>query len=454
MESPAELKMSPSPRPTGQAFRWLLVLGSFFLTSYGLANWLASRQNGVISIVYDWEKHIPFFAWSIIPYWIIDLLYAASPFVCKTKDELNTHAKRLLSAQIIAVLIFILFPLKFAFNRPPMEGLSGLLFDIRLGLDQPFNQAPSLHIVFLVILWVLYIRHLPGILLWPFHILILSIGVSVLTTFQHHFIDIPTGILLGWLCVWMWPDDGMTPLKKAVHKYHHPKNLRIAAYYALSAAILIAISLIKGNIFLWLIWPAVSLLLISFFYAWTGSQGFQKQKNGKINPAVHWLLFPYLLGVKINSMTRNIRADPGFHIQDGIWIGRFPGVRDISEGNYKAIIDMTSEHSAPVLGIPWHSVPCLNLLPPLQDDLMHTANLIESLQNQGPVLVACSTGRYHSAMAAAAWLVTSGRAENTEKAVTMLQRLRPSFSFNSRDLDIINGAIDARGLNGGMKIKQ
>ena len=31
------------------------------------------------------------------------------------------------------------------------------------------------------------------------------IGASVLTTYQHHFIDLPTGFALGWLCVWLWP---------------------------------------------------------------------------------------------------------------------------------------------------------------------------------------------------------------------------------------------------------
>jgi hypothetical protein len=43
---------------------------------------------------------------------------------------------------------------------------------------------------------------------------------SVLTTYQHHFIDIPTGALLGVLCVWAWP------LERRVSMPRRPGNWR------------------------------------------------------------------------------------------------------------------------------------------------------------------------------------------------------------------------------------
>ena len=72
-----------------------------------------------------------------------------------------THARRLLTAQIVAVVCFILFPLKFTFQQPETHGLAGFLFAALTSFDKPFNQAPSLHIALLVILWRLYARHLP-----------------------------------------------------------------------------------------------------------------------------------------------------------------------------------------------------------------------------------------------------------------------------------------------------
>ena len=53
-------------------------------------------------------------AWTIVPYWSIDLLYAISPFVCTTRRELDRHAQRLLLVQVISIVFFIAFPLRFA----------------------------------------------------------------------------------------------------------------------------------------------------------------------------------------------------------------------------------------------------------------------------------------------------------------------------------------------------
>jgi len=39
--------------------------------------------------------------------------------------------------------------------------------------------------------------------------------VSVLTTYQHHFIDLPTGALLGFFCLWLWPDGAASPVAGA-----------------------------------------------------------------------------------------------------------------------------------------------------------------------------------------------------------------------------------------------
>ena len=69
------------------------------------------------SVVFDWERGIPFLPWTIVPYWSIDAFYGLSLLVCTSKAELDNHARRLLTAQIVAVTCFILFPLRFTFER-------------------------------------------------------------------------------------------------------------------------------------------------------------------------------------------------------------------------------------------------------------------------------------------------------------------------------------------------
>ena len=199
---------STGGRPWQRATGWLIVLSMLFYLSYGFSNWLASQRGDVPALVFAWEHGIPFLAWTIIPYWSTHVLFAVSFYVCRNRAELDNHAKRLLAAQVIAVACFIVFPLRISFARPQTTGEFGFLFDLLATLDMPFNQAPSLHIATTIILFDLFSRTLPR---WPLPATIawsLLVSASVLTTYQHHFIDVPTGFLLGLLCVWMWPPAG------------------------------------------------------------------------------------------------------------------------------------------------------------------------------------------------------------------------------------------------------
>jgi len=242
-------------RPWRRAALWLAVLAPFFYVTYGGSNWLASLRTGVPSIVFGWEHAIPFLDWTIIPYWSINAFYGLSLFVCANKAELDTHARRLLTAQIVAVTCFVLFPLRFDFVQPETHGVAGFLFTALTSFDKPFNQAPSLHIALLVILWVLYARHVPRWALWLLHPWFLLVGVSVLTTYQHHFIDIPTGALLGFLCIWLWPDRGPTPLS-VFQLTSDRRRLILAARYVAGSTAIAAVALVLGGGALWLLWPS------------------------------------------------------------------------------------------------------------------------------------------------------------------------------------------------------
>src|SRR5215510_16088140 len=195
-------------RPWRRATAWFVLLGILFYVSYGLSNWLASLRANVPAIVFAWEHAVPFLSWTIIPYWSTHVLFALSFYLCRNRTELDSHARRLLTAQVIAVACFIAYPLRISFARPHVEGTLGFLFEPLNLLDQPFNQAPSLHIATMTILYDLYVRTLPRWAQAPFALWSLIVVVSVMTTYQHHFIDVPTGFLLGLLCIWLWPREG------------------------------------------------------------------------------------------------------------------------------------------------------------------------------------------------------------------------------------------------------
>ena len=411
----------PVQRPWRRAVLWLALLGPFFFLSYGLANWMASQRADVPSIVFEWERAIPFWPWTIVPYWIIDLLYGVSLFAC-TSRELDTHAKRLLTAQLVAVLCFVAFPYRFTFPRPAVDGAFGVLFDVLLGFDRPFNQVPSLHIALAVILWVLYTRHVPRVGRIVCDVVFLLICGSVLTTYQHHFIDVPTGLALGWLCVWLWPDE--VAVRPKFKWSSDRQRFRIAALYGLGAIATAAIARAIGGAGLWLCWPALSLALVSVVYATIGAKGFQKGGDGALSVASRWLFAPYLAGAWINSRwwTRAARAPS--HVADAVWLGRTPTARELTASPFAALVDLTAELPAPPGDRRLAVFPVLDLTTPSGETLTAAAAAIERLRARGPVLVCCALGYSRSACAVAAWLLATRRAGTVDAALQTIRAAR------------------------------
>ncbi|MFD0326453.1 phosphatase PAP2/dual specificity phosphatase family protein [Lysobacter gummosus] len=423
------MTVATARRPWARAALWLLLLGPLFFLSYGYANSVASARADVPSIVFGWEHAIPFWAWTIVPYWSIDLFYGISLFVCRDKRELDTQAFRLLTAQAIAVGCFLLFPLHFTFTRPDTGGVFGWLFDVLLGFDKPFNQAPSLHIVLLIVLWVRFAQHLSGAWRWLLHGWFALIGVSVLTTYQHHFIDIPTGVLAGWLCVWLWPERVAAPWREATLA-RDPQRWKMAAIYLAGAALCAWGAIDLGGWALWLLWPAASLLLVAANYAVFGANGFQKRDDGRLSRAARWLYAPYLLGAWANSRWWTRRAPQPVWVIDELWLGRVPA-RAQRDG-YARVVDVSAE--LPLR--PWREGdvvrPMLDLIAPTPQQLRQIAADIESARGRGEVLVCCALGYSRSAAAVAAWLLRSGRAATVDEAIAILRRARPEIVLRER----------------------
>jgi len=47
---------------------YLIAVGVLFYATYGFSNWFSAQQENVAEIVFAWEEHIPFLAWTIVPY--------------------------------------------------------------------------------------------------------------------------------------------------------------------------------------------------------------------------------------------------------------------------------------------------------------------------------------------------------------------------------------------------
>lgn len=426
---------------------WLLFLGPFFFLTYGLANQYAAKADaafGVGSLVFGWEQGIPLWPWTIIPYWSIDLLYGFAFLCCRDKAASNRLAFRLLSAQAICVTCFFLWPLKFTFERPAIEGLSGALFNALTSFDLPYNQAPSLHMALLVIIWWQFSSFASGRAVRGFiHGWAFLIGLSVLTTWQHHFIDVPTGLAVGFFCLWLWPEEGKTPLKKAA-----VRRPALALRYCIGAALLFAAAIALGGLGLWLCWPALSLALVAFNYAWAGAAGFQKKQDGQHTLAAQWLFAPYTLAAWINSRLWTRRYPAPSPMGNGIWLGRLPTAREFSawakeRGGKVALFDLTAELPAPQLpaGADYNALPCLDLVPVPASSGSDNASLPEAMRQltalkrahpECDLWIACALGVSRSASVVVAWLcfITPGKTATVQDAVKQVQLLHPHVVLN------------------------
>jgi membrane-associated phospholipid phosphatase len=396
-----------------------------FLT-YGFANWWTGQLPHVGSFVFDWEKHIPFWPWTIVPYMALDAFYAGSLYLCATRTELDTHAKRLLSASVLSVAGFLLFPLQFSFVRPATSGFNGLLFKMLAGFDKPYNQAPSLHISLVLLVWLVFARHLRGVARWLAHGWFLLIALSVFTTYQHHFIDGVAGAAVGVLCVYLFPDEPHTwqraPNKPAADR---PWQRKLATGYLLGAALCIGLAVALGG-WAWLLaWTSVALLLVGLAYAGWGAAIFQKH-DGQLSWAARLLLLPYRVGAWGSSRWFTRHGVPSAEVAPGIWLGRVPGRADWQHLPAGAVLDLTAEFSLSraARARPHRSVPLLDLVVPTAAQLAQAVAALDELTAHPPVLVHCALGYSRSALVVAAWLLHRGQAATPTEALAQLRAAR------------------------------
>jgi protein-tyrosine phosphatase len=447
-EAPVEAAVGSEIPSFRRALLWLASLGAFFYLSYGGANWLASLKPYVPTVVFSWERHVPFLDWTIVPYWSTNAFYAASVFICRTRRELDTHCRRLLTAQIIAVCCFIVFPLRFSWPKPETSGLFGFMFDALGAFDKPFNQAPSLHVALTVILFDLYRRHLPRFTIPLFAAWSGLVIVSTMTTYQHHFVDLPTGALLGFICLWAFPDHGAPPLA-TMRLTRDTDRRKLAFRYAAGAAILLALTTISMSVaganpaWLWLLWPVLALAMVALAYAAIGPMLFQKRGNGEVSIAAQILLAPYRLGAFVNSWLWTRRDRRPAMISDDVSIGRFPTKRDLRASDFRSVIDLTAEFAAPSCTKDWRAIPMLDLAAPPPENLVQAADAIEAARTHGPTLVCCALGYGRSVAAVATWLLRTRRCGTVAEAVSLLKMARPRLALSDAQVAAIEKAAHA-----------
>jgi len=398
-------------------------LAVLFLAVYGSTNTLAARRAGVSSLNFAWESQIPVIPLFIIPYISSDAFFLAAPFLARSRRELAVLTRRIVFATLVAGVCFLVVPQKFAYPRPEFSGFLGTLFSLFHQMDPPFNEFPSLHITYCLILADLYLRHTRGILRMLTAIWFVLLFVSPIFTWQHHLLDIAGGVVLAALAIHLFD---MEPLR-----WNGTANPRVRDRYLLASVLLVALAFVWRPWTLALLWPAVAFCLAGFAYAGIGP-GIYRKRNGRLPWTTWLLLWPVLLGQRLSVVYYAGRSRAWDELTERVWIGRrLSGSQasDAKERGVVAVLDLTCEFSEapPLRGTGYLQLPTLDLTAPAPPQLARAVAFIQEHAARGIVYVHCKLGYSRTAAVAGAYLLAMGQAASAEEAILLLQKARPGI---------------------------
>jgi membrane-associated phospholipid phosphatase len=402
-----------------ERFVWLVYLGAVFFLLYGAANEFASLTAPHFSFVFDWEKDIDFIAPFIVPYMSSDVVFVIAFLLAQTRFELRVLALRVLFIVLLSVFVFLVFPLQFSFEKPEINSF-GFLFTL-LEADKPFNQLPSLHVSFAVVFWFSMKEKMPNIGLkialasW-----LILIIMSTVFVFQHHFIDLPTGLVVGLLAVYLLKEGRNETL---ITKFMTPRHLKMGLYFLLTSIVLMVLSFKVSPLF---IYPFLCTFSVSLIYAF-GLNNLLVAADGKAN-FFQWLLFaPYFLGCKISWLCYKRSLPLVAKVTNGVFIGRHPSAKEytqLSALDVTQVINLASELQLNKTKLIQHRFNFLDQTIQSPESLHQAVQLIESNKSEG-IYIHCALGLSRSILVIWAWMLFNGK--SNEEIEAHIAKIRPRY---------------------------
>ncbi len=186
-------------------------------------------------------------------------------------------------------------------------------------------------------------------------------------------------------------------------------NRRIGGYYALIFTLCLLLSSLQPPWTLILLWPGLSMLMITLGYWITGPAVFRKA-DGRIPLSSKLLLAPYLLGQQLYLRSYFNKCRPWDEPAPGLLIGRVLNkeeARQAVNDGVSAVVDMTAEfsESAPFREISYLNIQTLDLTAPHPACLRQGVEFISNEIQTGRVYVHCKIGYSRTAVMAGAYLI-------------------------------------------------
>jgi len=347
-----------------------------------------------------------------------DVMFCIAFLLPQSRLELRILALRVLFIVTFSVLIFAIFPLQFGFDKPHSDEYQWLFWI--LSADLPYNQLPSLHISFAIVLWMSMRSHLKNVFLkYAVALWLWLIALSTLLVYQHHFIDLPTGALVGGAAVAMIHKNS-----KVLNRFTTPRSLKVGLYY-LATAVLFLVGAFVYH-FLIALWLFLSMTLVAIAYAF-GLNHLIAGENARAS-WWQWSLFaPYFVGTNLSWRWYKRKLPLMSHVEDRVYFGRHPAKAEyaqLSEYGINHAINLALEHQINRSALEQTRMPFLDLTIPSPEALHRVVMMIEAKKENG-VYVHCALGLSRSVMAISAWMLYLGY--TMEEIEARLGAIRPAY---------------------------
>lgn len=398
--------------------RLLIISLSYFAISYLSTGFLAASSPSVSSYRNGLDAYQIFIDWMIIPYSTSILFYCYSILATKNRLDLRILLAKLSWATFIASAFFLIFPAQFSQPLPLIENkVFAVFYSLLHTVDNPYNQAPSLHVIFCVIFY----REIPKLIKKPIILFasrcwLMLIILSTWFTFQHHSIDILSGLIIG-VCINYF-------INKPQH-YIGSIYLMMSGLMILVANFITANSVEKIPLLIITIsyYLALSFALVSIVYLKNKPELLGKSQS-RFN-MLTWLLYgPYLLIYRLLWLLNNYhlqRHSPHSEIitqvTERLWVGPRLSEYDLSRlfNQQKEtlltdirFIDLSAE-VAEVDGINeshYQLFSMLDLQAPCFNKLRLAVQTVQAaLENNETVYLHCAMGYSRSFLVACIYLI-------------------------------------------------
>ena len=397
----------------------MAINGVLFQTLYSACNVAAARAGVTRNIATAWDAAVPFLPWMLVPYMTsVPLLMMAFMFT-PGRQSLRALSQRCMLATVLGTLVFALWPLHISIVRPPSNlAVLQFLSDMLQRLDAPYNQWPSLHVAYCMLVWAALRERVSAsssafsarlgriaLAVW-----LMLVAVSTVVTHQHYLADFAGGLLLGALALWAVPSQRKLPW--------------VSLHYAVAAtaALVLGLTVLPWPLGVWLgVSLAVCFGAVACAYV-RDDTNFLYKRDGSFPWWVYALYGPYLMGYRMTWwwVRWKERGKPAFvQFADGLWVGR-----RLTESEAEglpancAVIDLAAELSETrslseagtvgmqkvEQGLRYQSFGLLDLMPPPARVSLAVARAIDAELAQGrPVYLHCAMGYRRGREVAAVW---------------------------------------------------